>query len=229
VDGGAGSVPDVPLTRVRSDLPEDPAAVGAGPPAEPAAGPGGGHGAGDAESAGEGGPPDEASFPPKAIPAAPPVADGTERRLDPAVVRLWAVGGVLRALVWSAIAATAALTVPGGRPWLPAAAAILLVVGGTAWWWARLRYRAWSFLVRDRELIVRYGVLWRVTSVIPHARIQHVDTRHGPLERLLGLSSVVVFTAGVRGADVAIPGLSAGDAEALREHLARVGATEDAV
>jgi uncharacterized protein len=206
---------------VRSDLPEDSAAVGASPPAEPASGPGDGSG-------GEPGSVD--AHPALDAPrAAPPVADGTERRLDPAVVRLWAVGGVLRALVWSAIAATAALTVPGGRQWLPAAAAILLVVGGTAWWWARLRYRAWSFLVRDRELIVRYGVLWRVTSVIPHARIQHVDTRHGPLERLLGLSSVVVFTAGVRGADVAIPGLSADDAEALREHLARVGATEDAV
>ncbi|NIQ53994.1 MAG: PH domain-containing protein, partial [Gammaproteobacteria bacterium] len=56
-------------------------------------------------------------------------------------------------------------------------------------------------------------------SVVPHTRIQHVDVRRGPLDRWLGLARVVVFTAGSRGAMVEVPGLDAGDAEALRDRL----------
>jgi uncharacterized protein len=145
------------------------------------------------------------------------------------VARFWFLSGSLGALVWAGGAAALTFVVPEARGWWPASVALLVVLVAWSAAWSRLRYRAWSFRVRESELVVRRGVLWRVVSVIPHARIQHVDTRHGPIERWLGLSSVIVFTAGVRGADVTIPGLRHDDAEALREHLARVGVTEDAV
>ena len=49
-----------------------------------------------------------------------------------------------------------------------------------------------------------------------------MDTRTSPLQRWLGLSSLVIYTAGTRGADVEIPGLTADDAERLREELAEL-------
>jgi membrane protein YdbS with pleckstrin-like domain len=53
-------------------------------------------------------------------------------------------------------------------------------------------------------------------------RVQHVDSRKGPLERVLGLGRVVVYTAGSRGADVAIPGLLADRADDVQETLRRL-------
>ena len=70
--------------------------------------------------------------------------------------------------------------------------------------------------------MIERGVLWRARSVIPRVRIQHVDTRTSPLQRWLGLASLVIYTAGTRGADAEIPGLAAEDAERLREELAQL-------
>lgn len=91
------------------------------------------------------------------------------------------------------------------------------------------RYRAWSYQLRERDLVLRRGVLWHAVSVVPHSRIQHVDTRRGPLERWLGLARVVIYTAGSVGGALTIPGLAATDAEALRDHLATIGGGDDAV
>jgi membrane protein YdbS with pleckstrin-like domain len=74
-----------------------------------------------------------------------------------------------------------------------------------------------------------------VNSVVPFVRVQHVDSQRGPIERLAGLSSVVVYTAGSRGADVTIPGLRPERAEAIQAELRRLatesepGDPEDAV
>jgi uncharacterized protein len=92
-----------------------------------------------------------------------------------------------------------------------------------------LRYRAWGFALRGSDLLLRYGVLFRTVSIVPHARIQHVDTRRGPLERWLGLSELVVYTAGVRGAILSIPGLSTSRADELRDRLVALSGAGDAV
>jgi len=90
--------------------------------------------------------------------------------------------------------------------------------------WPPLSYDRFRFAVRDQDLWVARGVLFRQQSVIPHARIQHVDTRQGPLERLFGLTRLLVFTASGLAADGGIPGLDSATAEALRDDLAgRVG------
>ncbi len=72
-------------------------------------------------------------------------------------------------------------------------------------------------------------MLFRTTSIVPHARIQHVDTRHGPIDRWLGLAGVVVFTAGNRGAILTIPALEAEEAEEIRDRLAAQSGVGDAV
>lgn len=81
------------------------------------------------------------------------------------------------------------------------------------------RYRVWGFEVSEADLYIERGVLTRINSAVPYVRVQHVDTQRGPLERIAGLSSVVVYTAGSRGADITIPGLSPERADDLRERL----------
>ncbi len=84
---------------------------------------------------------------------------------------------------------------------------------------AVLYYRRWRFDIQDDALYLVRGVVTRVDTAVPFVRVQHVDTRRGPIERTLGLASVVVYTAGSRGADIRIPGLRPDRATELRERL----------
>lgn len=105
---------------------------------------------------------------------------------------------------------------------LPIAAFLLLfLITGTH---SLLRYRIWRYEVRDDELFLRRGVFTRVKTLVPYVRIQHVDSRRSPLERLTGLASTVVYTAGSRGADVTIPGLTPDQAEDLQRQLKELSA-----
>jgi len=108
------------------------------------------------------------------------------------------------------------------RPWPPTGwligAGMLLLIP-MLWWMPLRRYRAWGYLRGDDELIVKHGLFIRKLTVVPFGRVQHIDIAQGPLQRLLGLATMVLNTAGTRGAAVKLPGLDHGDAEALRDHV----------
>lgn len=155
----------------------------------------------------------------------PPVT----RRPDPRLIRLWRT----EALLWTGAASLGIVALTrlldwGIRAWI--AAAILALAGAAcATLLPPARVRAWSFEVGENEVRIRRGVLWRTESVVLHSRIQHVDTRRGPLERAFGLASVVLFTAGSVGASISIPGLLPSEAESLRDHLAALSDPDDGV
>jgi membrane protein YdbS with pleckstrin-like domain len=144
---------------------------------------------------------------------------GTPRRrtLSPRVRLVWGIR--LAAGVVAAAAVATFVTV--GTGWVPiwtgpAAGALLVALSLV---WVEARYRAWAFEVREDALYLERGVVTHVRTIAPYVRIQHVDTQRGPLERWLGLSTLVVYTAGSRGADVSIPGL---EPEEARDLQARV-------
>jgi uncharacterized protein len=61
------------------------------------------------------------------------------------------------------------------------------------------------------------------TALIPFDRIQFVESRQGPLDRIFGLTQVILYTAAGKAGKV--PGLSEAQALALREELSRVAGT----
>ena len=83
----------------------------------------------------------------------------------------------------------------------------------------RRRYRAWGRALVGDELHIRHGLWLRMVTVVPFGRVQHIDVAHGPLERLFGLATLILHTAGTRGAAVPLPGLSPDEAEALRDRI----------
>jgi len=85
--------------------------------------------------------------------------------------------------------------------------------------WVVLRYRVWVYQIRADAIYLERGVLRHVRTLVPYIRIQHVDTSRGPLERALGLSTLVVYTAGSRGADISIPGLTPEEARDLQQRV----------
>ena len=147
----------------------------------------------------------------------PDVAD--LRPLDPRVRRLWWVSGAL-GLLPLVVAAAVVLAVFDSPLRMLAPLVVLLAAVGAAVG-PPLRYARWRYAVRDDDLWVRQGVVWVTVTVVPFSRLQFVDTRQGPLDRALGLSSLVVHTAAV-GSSTTIPGLAVDEAEQLRERLADV-------
>ena len=137
--------------------------------------------------------------------------------LHPRIRLLWALRAVLVAAGLGAVlVAVDRLAFPLGTTLVAGVAVVAAVLGVVH---AVLRYRVWRFEVGDDSLYLVRGVLTRTDTSVPFVRVQHVDTRRGPLERAAGLSSVVVYTAGSRGADITIPGLRPARATDLRERL----------
>ncbi|QSG13784.1 PH domain-containing protein [Halapricum desulfuricans] len=152
------------------------------------------------------------------------------RTLDPRVRWLWVGRAVIVALVLGGISAAVAGALAPEQPWIGPAVFVVATALGTAH--ALLLYRSWSYEVREDSLFLDRGVITRVRTVVPYVRVQHIDTSRGPIERAMGLSSLVVYTAGSRGADVTIPGirpLEADDLQTRLKALAIESEGEDAV
>ncbi|HVA61713.1 MAG TPA: PH domain-containing protein [Mycobacteriales bacterium] len=96
------------------------------------------------------------------------------------------------------------------------------VLGGLGWLALRGRVLAWGYAEREEDLLVTRGLLVRRMSVVPYGRMQYVDVTAGPLERAFGLASVRMHTAAA-ASDARIPGVTALEAERLRDRLAADG------
>jgi membrane protein YdbS with pleckstrin-like domain len=136
--------------------------------------------------------------------------------LSPRIRTVWLVFGVLMAAVVG-IVVTAAPTEEYIEA--PVGAFVFLLLLFLIGAYQILRYRNWGFEVQDDAVYIEHGVLVRVRKVVPFVRIQHIDSRRGPVERATGLATLVIYTAGSRGADVNIPGLTPDRADELREKL----------
>jgi membrane protein YdbS with pleckstrin-like domain len=142
--------------------------------------------------------------------------------LDPRVVWLWRAQAALQALaslavilpVLYAVNRVFSLTPLLGLGSLLLLAQIVWIFLGPALAWRRFRYE-----LREHDLYVEQGVIFRQRTSVPYARIQHVDASQGPVERIFGLEEVTVFSAAGRSADGSIPGLEEESAQALREAL----------
>jgi uncharacterized protein len=106
-------------------------------------------------------------------------------------------------------------------PFDPGPWSVFVMSAATIWFcviaWIDARRRGW--VVREHDLIYRYGVIWQKTVIVPFARIQHVETASGPIERLFGLLRVKCFTAGGMMADLSVEGLDVRSARRVRQYL----------
>ena len=82
-----------------------------------------------------------------------------------------------------------------------------------------LSYWRWRFDFQGDLLLMRYGILFVEERAVPVKRMQHVDLVRGPIERVFGLATLVVFTAGNEGSAFRVPGLSATRAKELRDRI----------
>lgn len=79
-----------------------------------------------------------------------------------------------------------------------------------------------GYAERNEDLLVRRGLFYQRTMVVPYGRMQYVDVAVGPIERALGLCTLKLHTASP-GTNAMIPGLPAEEGARLRELLSARG------
>ena len=160
--------------------------------------------------------------------------DDRFRRLDRRIVQVWTIGNLLGyglallfvlpwAIYWG-------LRHPMLLGWVLLGWVLLLAAALWLSFWRPPRlYRAWGWRIDDRLLETQSGLLFQRRRLLPLNRLQHVDLRRGPIERIYGLASLILHTAGTQSANLTIPGLEVTEAMRLRDHLVEKGGGDDAV
>lgn len=146
-------------------------------------------------------------------------------RVERRAVWWWSLQGALFSLPLVAGAWVAFAVWPAARPWLVVvvvAVSLLTLVGVVvepAW-----RYQVHRWEITDEAVYGLSGWWVREWRVAPISRIQTVDAVRGPLEQLLGLSTLRVTTASSKGA-IEIVGMDHAVAAEVAERLTAITQT----
>jgi membrane protein YdbS with pleckstrin-like domain len=85
----------------------------------------------------------------------------------------------------------------GGTSWLLIASTVLILIaaGLSVVFLPAIRWERWRYEVDEHEIDLQRGIIIVTRTLVPVKRVQHVDTRQGPILRNYGLSDVTISTA----------------------------------
>jgi membrane protein YdbS with pleckstrin-like domain len=153
------------------------------------------------------------------------------QQLDPRAVWMffvnfaasWLFLAVILVMIWGSIMLSHPADDASGMMWVAGffiVPMILVLVSLVfCWIWARLSYHFYRYELREDGFRKELGVIVKQYTTIAYDRIQNVDIRRGVVDRILGLSSLNIQTAGSFGSEGVLPGLSHEVAEQLRDEL----------
>ncbi len=70
-----------------------------------------------------------------------------------------------------------------------------------------LKQQFYGFAIREKDILFRSGYISSKITIIPFNRIQHSAINRSFLDKIFGISSLKIYTAGGTGSDMHIPGL----------------------
>ena len=144
-------------------------------------------------------------------------------RLDPRMLRVWCISDIIGIAVVAALALAAWFIVRhlgGDVFWVYLVAGIIeLVCVGDLLITPRVEMATWRYDVTPTDVDLYHGVFTKKRVLVPLVRVQHVQTKQGPILRAHGLATVTISTA---GECFEIPGLAETDANELRDRVAEL-------
>lgn len=145
------------------------------------------------------------------------------RRLDPRMLRAWYAGSLALVVGTVAVGLAVMLIVRhfGGPilvPLIIMGVALVIELADMAIS-PRVEYATWRFDVTSTDIDLYHGVFVKKRVIVPLVRVQHVETKQGPILKANGLAAVRISTA---GESFEIPGLAEDDARTLRDRVAEL-------
>ena len=147
--------------------------------------------------------------------------------LHPRFARRLQVGAIIRSVAYivasgafqMAISPRNRAAISESLPWLPP---LLWTALGSfcvcSVLWPLIAVPRRGYVVREKDLLYKSGVLWRSVKAFPFNRVQHTKLHSTPLDRRFGLASLSVFPAG-GGLGNRVRGLGRDTAERLRVYI----------
>ncbi|MBM7540330.1 PH domain-containing protein [Amphibacillus cookii] len=86
-----------------------------------------------------------------------------------------------------------------------------------------LRWRRWRYQLYDQEIYIQHGIIIVKRTLVPMVRVQHVDTKQGPILKKFNLANLEITTAATTHE---IPALSEAEAEQLRDQISILARVE---
>jgi hypothetical protein len=151
-----------------------------------------------------------------------------QKRISDKALSVWRISGAIASVI-NVIGAGGVIWLSNVFSWpiwvvIAAVAAIILHIYLYVYLFPLLRWKRWRYEVREQEIELQQGVFVVKRTLVPMIRVQHVDTRQGPLLKKYGLATVDVSTAATVHE---IPALPMEEAEELRQFISRLARVAD--
>lgn len=158
-----------------------------------------------------------------------PLNSEPSQRIDARALKAWRIAGALQSGVILLVAAGVCLVLWRLELSWWIIAGILALAGIVSviqvWLVPAVRWRHWRYEVSEQQLDLQRGIVILTRTLVPMVRVQHVDTKQGPILRHYGLASVEIATA---AGTQEIPALSVDVADRLRSQISLMaGVAED--
>lgn len=85
--------------------------------------------------------------------------------------------------------------------------------------WPFLEYKQWRYGIFEDKIELIKGIIIRKRIIIPISRIQNLKIEQGPIQRIYGITSVNIITA---GGCHGIPAITLKEAEKITENLKKI-------
>lgn len=146
-----------------------------------------------------------------------------QHRIPRTAVKAWRISGFLVSLFfWLGPIAMWAFDTEGVVDmwiYLLIACALLALTLFTTFLIPHFRWKRWRYDINEHEIDLQHGLIIVQRTLVPVNRVQHVDTRQGPILRNYGLSNVTISTAATTHE---IPALTDENAGTVRDQISRL-------
>lgn len=151
-----------------------------------------------------------------------------EKRISQKALTVWRIKGFIYTFIGLVLSgSTMALTLIFHWPiWIIFMAILLLAVFAylSIYLIPKLKWKRWRYEVREQEIELQRGVFVIKRTLLPMIRVQHVDTKQGPILKKYQLATVEVSTAATTHE---IPALEEEEAEELRHLISKLARVAD--
>jgi len=149
-------------------------------------------------------------------------------RIADDAVKAWKItAGYYIAILWLITVAAFVLSMTFHFSyWIPAAGLILSIICTYIFVFRipKIRWKRWRYEVFEQEIYIQHGLLIVTQTLVPMVRVQHVDTKQGPILKKYNLASVTISTAATTHV---IPALLEEDAAELRDRISALARVDD--
>ena len=95
----------------------------------------------------------------------------------------------------------------------------ILIIFGLIFLVQFLGFKNRKYVVREKDISYKSGLLFKKTTTVPFNRIQHLEIDQGPISRFFDLAVLSVFTAGNSSDDLKLRGLKQEDVAKIKEFI----------